>query len=199
MMRNEDVVLLDAAWQPCGTMPKDQVHTRHTPLHLAFSCYLFTVEGAVLVTRRALSKTAWPGGWTNSFCGHPLPQEALAQAVIRRAQVELGTEVEQITLLSDAFSYQATDVSGIMENEVCPVFAAHCKGALCANPDEVADYAWVDLNNLMAAVKLTPFAFSPWMVSQLNTGAITSGLKKYRDAITIKSAARDIRDGAVIK
>jgi isopentenyl-diphosphate delta-isomerase len=36
MMKNEDVVLLDAAWQPCGTTPKDQVHTRHTPLHLAF-------------------------------------------------------------------------------------------------------------------------------------------------------------------
>ncbi|WP_148874844.1 isopentenyl-diphosphate Delta-isomerase [Serratia marcescens] len=192
MMKNEDVILLDASWQPCGTMPKNRVHTRHTPLHMAFSCYLFTPEGKVLVTRRALSKTAWPGVWTNSFCGHPLPQEALAQAVMRRAQVELATEAEQITLQSDAFSYQATDVSGIMENEVCPVFAAHSKGVLDPNPDEVADYAWVDLNHLMEAVKLTPFGFSPWMVLQLNTETIASGLKEYRDAIMSKHSAGDV-------
>ncbi|MBH2582414.1 isopentenyl-diphosphate Delta-isomerase [Serratia marcescens] len=195
MMNNEDVVLLDAAWQPCGTMPKNQVHTHHTPLHLAFSCYLFTPEGNVLATRRALSKTAWPGVWTNSFCGHPLPQEALAQAVMRRAQVELGTEVEQIMLLSEAFSYQATDASGVMENEVCPVFAAQIKGALHRNPDEVADYAWVGLNHLMAAVKLTPFGFSPWMVSQLNTDAIAAGLKEYRDAIMVKRSAGGVGGG----
>ena len=92
-------------------------------------------------------------------------------------------------LLSEAFSYQATDASGVMENEVCPVFAAQIKGTLHGNPDEVADYAWVELNHLMAAVKLTPFAFSPWMVSQLNTEAITSGLKEYRDAIMITRSA----------
>lgn len=149
----------------------------------------------MLVTRRALSKTAWPGVWTNSFCGHPLPQEALEQAVMRRAQLELGTKAEQITLLSDAFSYQATDASGVMENEVCPVFAAYSKGALYANPNEVADYAWVELNHLMAAVKLTPFGFSPWMVSQLNTDAIISGLQEYRDAIVTKRSAGDVGQG----
>ena len=36
-----------------------------------------------------------------------------------------------------------------------------------ANPDEVAEWAWVDVDALVDAVALTPFAFSPWLVEQL--------------------------------
>ena len=35
------------------------------------------------------------------------------------------------------------------------------------NPDEVAEWAWVDPKALAAAINATPFAFSPWSVSQL--------------------------------
>ena len=50
----ELVVLLDEAGKPAGTMPKAQVHGPDTPLHLAFSVYLFDSDGHLLVTRRAL-------------------------------------------------------------------------------------------------------------------------------------------------
>ena len=41
----ERVVLLDEAARPIGSMPKSEVHTADTPLHLAFSCHVVDDEG----------------------------------------------------------------------------------------------------------------------------------------------------------
>ena len=82
------VVLLDASGTAIGTADKISIHTRETPLHLAFSCYLFDDEGRVLLTRRSLAKRTWPGVWTNSFCGHPAPGEKMTDALRRHALLE---------------------------------------------------------------------------------------------------------------
>ena len=68
----ELVVLLDEDGHAIGTTAKAGVHHSDTPLHLAFSCYLFNDRGELLLTQRALSKPTWPGAWTNSVCGHPV-------------------------------------------------------------------------------------------------------------------------------
>ena len=65
---SDDVVLVDDAGTPLGTASRTEVHTAATPLHLAFSTYLFTARGEVLLTRRALGKKTWPGVWTNTCC-----------------------------------------------------------------------------------------------------------------------------------
>ncbi|VED46792.1 Isopentenyl-diphosphate delta-isomerase [Raoultella terrigena] len=53
---------------------------------------------------------------------------------------------------------------GIVENEVCPVYAARVTGPLRPNSDEVMDYQWCPLQDLLNALAITPWAFSPWMV-----------------------------------
>lgn len=166
---DERVVLLDESGTRIGDASKVEIHTDSTPLHLAFSCYLFNEDGQLLVTRRALSKLTWPGVWTNSFCGHPGPGEEIEAAIHRRAAEELGTQVNDVTLIDPEFRYRAIDASGVVENEICPVYTAKISASLAPNPAEVAESQWVDVAAVIEAAELTPFAFSPWMVKQLGS------------------------------
>lgn len=162
----DHVVLLDDEGRPIGTAPKSSVHGLDTALHLAFSCHVMNDAGEVLVTRRALSKKTWPGVWSNSFCGHPRPAEPVLAAVHRRAEFELGLTLTDIELALPLFRYRATDTSGIVEHEVCPVYTARTSQEPVLNPLEVDDAQWVDPADLAAALESTPWAFSPWLVLQ---------------------------------
>ena len=160
------VVLLNADGTRIGVAPKSSIHGAATRLHLAFSCHVFDTRGRLLVTRRALTKTAWPGVWTNSFCGHPAPEEGLVDAVRRRAEHELGLHLDSVEPVLPFFRYRATDASGIVENEICPVYIATTTQPPRAHPDEVIEHRWVDPDDLAASVRRTPWAFSPWLVLQ---------------------------------
>jgi len=163
----EQVILLSDEGTPIGVADKKSVHTDDTPLHLAFSCHVLDEAGRVLVTRRALSKLTWPGVWTNSFCGHPAPGEEMTDAVRRRARDELGLDLDSLELVLPDFRYLAIDASGIVENEICPVYTARAAGPVSANPAEVAEWRWAETPELQLAVSLTPWAFSPWLALQL--------------------------------
>jgi isopentenyl-diphosphate delta-isomerase type 1 len=132
---HDQVILLDEHDQPIGTAPRASVHGTDTPRHLAFSCYLFDSQGRVLLTRRALTKVAWPGVWTNSCCGHPRPGEAPEDAVRRRLADELGAVVTDVHLVLPDFGYRAVDASGVVENEFCPVWVARLAGPLQPDPN----------------------------------------------------------------
>ena len=163
----EHVILLDQDGREIGTAPKESVHGADTSFHLAFSCYVFNDLGEVLMTRRALGKKTWPGVWTNSFCGHPLPAEPLTAAVTRRARFELGLDISAISVALPLFRYRATDSSGTVENELCPVYVATTSAEPEPNPREVMEYRWADPATLRSAVRDAPWAFSPWLVLQV--------------------------------
>lgn len=170
----ELVVLADADGQPAGTADKATVHTDNTPLHFAFSAWVHRGD-EVLVTRRALVKKTWPGVWTNAFCGHPGPGEDTADAVLRRAAFELGLrDTARPECVLPDFSYRAVDSSGVVENEICPVYVLELGPGTkpAPNPDEVDSYQWVTARALIDAARATPFAFSPWMVEELAEPAL---------------------------
>lgn len=164
----DEVVLLDPAGCPIGAADRVAVHTGDTPLHLAFSSYLFNERGEALLTRRALTKLTWPGVWTNSCCGHPRPEETVEDAVRRRIRQELGLTVTDVVPLVPDFAYRATDASGVVENEICPVFAVFGVDAdPTPDPDEVAEWAWVPWSEFVTSITGTPRAFSPWSAAQV--------------------------------
>lgn len=164
---HDQVILLDEHDQPIGTAPRASVHGTDTPRHLAFSCYLFDASGRVLLTRRALTKVAWPGVWTNSCCGHPRPGEAAEDAVRRRLGDELGAVVTDVHLVLPDFGYREVDASGVVENEFCPVWVARLAGPLRPDPNEVAETTWVAWLDLVALVDSAPALLSPWCVEQV--------------------------------
>jgi len=162
----EMVVLLDEEGRSIGTAPKSDVHHHSTPLHLAFSCYLFDDANRVLLTRRALGKRTFPGVWTNSFCGHPAPDESVADAVVRRGRQELGLGIAELRCVLPKFRYHAVGSDGVVENEICPVFCGRAVGAINADPAEVMASAWVPWDQLRAAAGFG-WAVSPWAVEQV--------------------------------
>ncbi|TDQ55574.1 isopentenyl-diphosphate Delta-isomerase [Actinorugispora endophytica] len=162
----ESVVLLDDERRPIGVAPKSGVHHGETPLHLAFSCYVFDARGRLLVTRRALGKRTWPGVWTNSCCGHPAPGEPSEDAVRRRVRQELGMGIGSLRPALPDFRYRAVDASGVVENEVCPVYVAEPEGDPVPDPEEVMDWRWVDWRTFADMAEAAPWSISPWAAEQ---------------------------------
>jgi isopentenyl-diphosphate delta-isomerase len=162
------VVLVDDSGTSIGVADKIAVHTADTALHLAFSCHVYNPVGQILVTRRALTKLTWPGVWTNSFCGHPAPGETQESAIARRALYELGITLTDLEIVIPDFRYRAVDASGIVENEICPVYRALTTEEPLPNPDEVAEFQWVDPQDLRTSAAAAPYAFSPWLGWQLS-------------------------------
>jgi isopentenyl-diphosphate delta-isomerase len=162
----ELVVLVDDDGREIGCAIKASVHHADTPLHLGFSCYLFDAEGRVLLTRRALTKSTWPGVWSNSFCGHPAPGEDLVDGLRRRAQQELDVTVSSLECVLPKFRYRAIAADGTVENEICPVFCARANGPVRPAPGEVMDHTWASWDELRSAAGLS-WALSPWAAEQI--------------------------------
>jgi isopentenyl-diphosphate Delta-isomerase len=163
----ESVVLVDEAGYASGTAAKAAVHHAQTPLHLAFSCYLFNGAGQFLLTRRATSKLTWPGVWTNTCCGHPAPGEPMSDSVRRRLRQELGIGTAKLALVLPRFRYQARMDNGVIENEVCPVYAAYSDVPPHPDPTEVGEFRWVNWAEFGTAVLAGHQPVSPWCALQL--------------------------------
>jgi isopentenyl-diphosphate Delta-isomerase len=160
-MTDELVVLCDEDDNELGVLPKGEVHHNNTPLHRAFSIFLFRpslkaserqVTQELLVQQRAMSKKTWPGVWSNSCCGHPFPGESREDGVRRRVKYELGVEIEGLQKVSD-YRYRF-ERDGVVENEVCPIFVGRVLGEVRPNPHEVMDYRWVNWEEWLEEVKI---------------------------------------------
>ncbi|MDQ1286802.1 MAG: isopentenyl-diphosphate Delta-isomerase [Actinomycetota bacterium] len=170
----EQVVLCRDDGTFAGTASKAVVHHDDTPLHLAFSCYVFAPDGALLVTRRARDKATFPGLRTNSCCGHPSPRESMSTAVRRRLGQELGVVVPGVSLVLPRFRYRATATDGTVEHELCPVYRAVVTDLdVLIDTAEVDEAWWMPWKEVVDGV-LVPESpgrpadpWSPWAADQI--------------------------------
>ena len=165
----ELVVLVSPEGRAIGTAAKATVHHADTPLHLAFSVYLFDDAGSFLLTQRALGKATFPGVWTNSACGHPAPGEPVEDAVRRRARDELGLEVHDLRLVLPRFSYRA-ELDGVVEWELCPVLVGRVPGVapdVRPAPSEVEATEWVRWSEFAPDVRSGRREVSSWCSEQV--------------------------------
>ena len=164
----ELIVLCDERGTPIGTADKSSSHHAETPLHLAFSCYVFDERGRFLATRRAAGKHVWPGVWTNSVCGHPAPGEPLAKAIERRLEQELGMAARDIEVVLPHYRYRSPPFRGVVENEFCPVFLARAVGEPHPDGREVDAVRWVPWEDFVREAGAdAEDAYSWWCKDQL--------------------------------
>lgn len=163
---DEMVVLVDDQNRVIGTAPKRDIHHSETPLHRGFSVFLFNSRGELLLQQRAFTKQTWPGVWSNSCCGHPMPDETFEQAADRRLEFELGLKGIALAEALPDFRYRA-EKDGVVENEICPVFIGFTEAVPKPNPDEVEAVKWVDWNEFVASLDVPETDISPWAAEEV--------------------------------
>ncbi len=162
---DEMLVLCDDDGRPLATKIKSEVHTNDTPLHLAFSIFIFNSKGDVLLQQRAFSKQTWPGVWSNSCCGHQMLHEPPVDGAERRLKYELGISGVELNCLLPNFRYRA-ELDGIVENEICPVFVGFTDKQPTANADEVETYLWFPWTDFLERCRRPDTDISPWAVEE---------------------------------
>jgi len=157
----EQVILVDEENNQIGVADKETVHTINTPLHRAFSLFLFNSKKQLLVTQRALDKKTFPGVWTNSVCGHVSPGEETVDTVKRRMSDELNIDATNIKEVAP-YRYRLADNNGIVENEICPIYIGFTDEDPKPSKSEVEAWKWIDWNEFLKTIKDHPGTYSPW-------------------------------------
>ena len=171
---SEVVVLVDEANNVLGTALKSSVHTAATPLHRAFSLFLFDRAGRLLLQQRSRTKKTWPLVWSNSVCGHPGLNETNIAAAKHRLSHELRMGV---THIEEVAPYRYTFVrDGVMENEICPILVGLSLDQPNPNGEEVETTRWVRWQDFLRELKERPGFFSEWCEEEAH---ILDGLPRF--------------------
>jgi isopentenyl-diphosphate Delta-isomerase len=160
-MNSDYVVLVDKQNKVLGTAPKLATHDQNTPLHRAFSLFLFNSKGELLLQQRSSGKKTWPLIWSNSCCGHPKLHESNINAARRRLKFELGIILNNFYEILPDFTYRA-EMKGIVENEICPVIVAFANKKPIINKDEVKEVKWIKWDDFLAEINVKPGLYSIW-------------------------------------
>ena len=162
---DEHVVLVDEENRILGTMSKTAVHQGTTPLHRAFSTFIFRVSDKhLLLQQRSKKKRTWPLIWSNSCCGHPTLGETNVAAAHRRIKLELGL---RLTFLEEVAPYRYCFTrDGVMENEICPILVGLAENEPVINLEEVQAIRWLGWNCFLEEIENCPTLYSEWCVEE---------------------------------
>ncbi len=155
----EYVVLVDQQDNEIGLMEKMEAHEKGL-LHRAFSVFVFNSKKEFLLQRRALSKYHSGGLWTNTCCSHPRSGETTLEAAKRRLQEEMGfvCEIEE----QFSFIYKKELDNNLTEHELDHVFFGQYEGIIDFNQEEVMDYKYVKLDDLLLDMEKNPDDYTVW-------------------------------------
>lgn len=156
----EELILVDRDDNEIGYASKADAHDGGGILHRAFSLFLFSDDGKLLLQKRAPSKRLWGGYWSNSCCSHPRRGETLAVATSRRLLDELNFEANLEYVYR--FCYEAGFGDAGSENELCHVFLGRASVELQPNASEIAEIRYVSAAALANEFADSPESFTPW-------------------------------------
>lgn len=158
-MQEEQVILVDNNDKPLGTMPKMEAH-RKAKLHRAFSVFVYNDKNELLLQQRAADKYHSPLLWANTCCSHQRKGESNVEAGKRRLKEEMGFSTELKEVMS--FVYKAEFDNGLTEHEYDHVMEGFYNEDPNINPDEVADFKWMSLEEVKIDMADNPEKYTAW-------------------------------------
>lgn len=156
----EQVVLVDQEDNQIGLMGKMEAHEKGL-LHRAFSIFVFNSKGELLIQQRAHTKYHSAGEWANTCCSHQRDGESTLDAAHRRLQEEMGFDVELNEVFS--FTYKKEFGNGLTEHEFDHVIFGQYDDAPIMNPEEVADWKYISIEDLKKDIELQPEKYTIWL------------------------------------
>ncbi|KAA0152940.1 hypothetical protein FNF29_03464 [Cafeteria roenbergensis] len=219
-MMEERVILVDEDDNVVGAASKKDSHLMENidkgMLHRAFSVFLFTPDGRLLLQKRSEAKITFPGFWANTCCSHPLstPLEleerdamGVKRAARRKMEQELGINPDEVPLSSFRYLTRIHYVAGCGdgvwgEHEIDHILVCTPPTVPVVRPNdnEVAEARWFTAPELSAFVRdalegRSEEKISPWFGIIENTllhpwwEALARGtLADHVDAVTIHRA-----------
>jgi len=159
-MAEEKVILVDENDKQIGLMNKMEAHEKGA-LHRAFSIFVFNSKGEFLIQQRAFSKYHSGGEWANTCCSHQREGESTLEAAHRRLVEEMGFDVELKEVFD--FTYKKEFGNGLTEHEFDHVVFGEFEGNPVPNPEEVANWKYVSLEELKKQIASHPEQYTIWL------------------------------------
>ena len=154
-----EIVLVDENDQEIWLGEKMDVHQKWI-LHRAISVLILNSKWEMLLQQRALNKYHCGWLWSNATCTHPFPGESNVNAAHRRLQEEMWFDTELKEIFE--FHYTAHFDNWLIENEYDHVFLWYYDGEMNLNPDEVADYKWIGIEELKKDIVGNSEIYTQW-------------------------------------
>ena len=158
-MQEEYVILVNENDEAIGQMPKLEAHEKAV-LHRAFSVFILNSRNELMLQQRAAHKYHSPLLWTNTCCSHQRVGETNIQAGNRRLREEMGFSTDLTDLFR--FIYKAPFDNGLTEHELDHVLIGHYDGEPEVDPDEVAAWKWMPLDDVKADMRAHPEKYTVW-------------------------------------
>lgn len=158
-MAKEKVILVNENDEQIGLMEKIEAHEKAL-LHRAFSVFVFNDKNELMIQQRAHSKYHSPGLWTNTCCSHQREGEGNIEAGKRRLQEEMGFTTPLKETIS--FIYKAPFDNGLTEHEYDHILIGYFEGEPNLNPEEVAAWKWMSLDDLKEDMAKNPDIYTEW-------------------------------------
>jgi isopentenyl-diphosphate Delta-isomerase len=161
-----DLVLVDENDNQIGLKEKVAAHLGDGDLHRAFSILVFNSRGETLVTQRSTEKMLWPLFWDSVCASHPYENEGQEEAGERRLTEELGFTCKLEN--ADTFQYKEKYLDVGSENEICAILLGNYDGEIHPNPEEVADYKWMSVKDVLDDMDKNPDKYTIWFKIELD-------------------------------
>ena len=158
-MTEENVILVNQNDEQIGLMPKLEAHEKAV-LHRAFSVFILNDKNELMLQQRAEHKYHSPLLWTNTCCSHQRDGETNIQAGSRRLLEEMGFEADLRELFH--FIYKAPFDNGLTEHELDHVMIGYFNGNPEINPEEVAQYKWMTIEDVKKDMSVHPDIYTVW-------------------------------------